>query len=132
MSMLSFAPATSTFGWFGSTASAGSFCLFCENGVVRLVVPTLTSVSATKASAAAANISVTAVAIRKDGRRRVPLNQRGFFIDFDGWKFASFRRNTSFVNTLFCTKTACFLCTNKKDQKSRGAGVWHNCRYRKP
>ena len=38
MSMLSFAPATRMFGWFASTASAGSFCLFCENGVVGLPV----------------------------------------------------------------------------------------------
>src|SRR5689334_12899702 len=32
MSMLSFAPATNTVGWVMSTASAGSFCLFCANG----------------------------------------------------------------------------------------------------
>ena len=34
MSMLSLAPAASTAGWAGSTATAGSFCLFCENGLV--------------------------------------------------------------------------------------------------
>src|SRR5262249_59934048 len=43
MSMLSFEPATITFGLLGSIAMAGSFCLFCENGVVGL--PTVTSVS---------------------------------------------------------------------------------------
>src|SRR5437016_8616976 len=40
-SMLSFAPAARTFGWNWSTATAGSFCLFCENGVDGL--PTVTS-----------------------------------------------------------------------------------------
>ena len=29
-SMLSFAPAATRNGWFGSIATAGSFCLFCE------------------------------------------------------------------------------------------------------
>src|SRR5215210_1910711 len=43
MSMLSLAPATTTLGWFASIATAGSFCLFCENGPVGL--PTDTSVS---------------------------------------------------------------------------------------
>ena len=43
MSMFSFAPATSTFVWFASIASAGSFCLFSENGVAGL--PTVTSAS---------------------------------------------------------------------------------------
>src|SRR5437867_6927095 len=41
--MLSLAPAASTFGLCASTASAGSFCLFCENGDGGL--PTLTRVS---------------------------------------------------------------------------------------
>src|SRR6266550_7582312 len=43
MSMLSFAPAATMFGWAASMATAGSFCLFCENGVVGL--PTVTSMS---------------------------------------------------------------------------------------
>src|SRR5829696_9073512 len=42
-SMLSLAPAAKTLGWFWSTATAGSFCLFWENGLVGL--PTDTSVS---------------------------------------------------------------------------------------
>ena len=40
MSISSFAPAASTFGCAGSMATAGSFCLFCENGVLGL--PTVT------------------------------------------------------------------------------------------
>src|SRR3954468_17430561 len=32
MSMLSFAPAATMLGWFASIATAGSFCLFIENG----------------------------------------------------------------------------------------------------
>jgi hypothetical protein len=44
MSMLSFAPATTTFGWTGLIATAGSFCLFCEKNSSSL--PTVTSVSA--------------------------------------------------------------------------------------
>ena len=40
MSISSFDPAARMFGWFASTAKAGSFCLFCENGVGGL--PTLT------------------------------------------------------------------------------------------
>src|SRR6266536_2278633 len=49
MSISSFEPAARMFGWFTSTASAGSFCLFCENGVGGL--PTLTSVSGLNADA---------------------------------------------------------------------------------
>jgi hypothetical protein len=45
MSISSFAPAAKMFGWFASAASAGSFCLFCENGVDRLWLPTFTKVS---------------------------------------------------------------------------------------
>src|SRR6266508_3615562 len=48
MSMLSFAPATSRLWWFGSIATAGSFCLFPLNG---LVLPTVTSASAPCAAA---------------------------------------------------------------------------------
>src|SRR5689334_1067373 len=44
MSMLSLDPATTTDGWFASIATAGSFCLFCENGDIGL--PTVTSVPA--------------------------------------------------------------------------------------
>src|SRR5438445_187246 len=43
MSTSSLDPAASTVGWLASTARAGSFCLFCENGPVGL--PTVTSVS---------------------------------------------------------------------------------------
>src|SRR5215213_1943756 len=42
-SMLSLAPAAKTLGWFWSTATAGSFCLFWEKGLVGL--PTDTRVS---------------------------------------------------------------------------------------
>src|SRR5215212_10506234 len=42
-SMLSLAPAARTLGWLGSTARAGSFCLFWEKTLSLL--PTLTSVS---------------------------------------------------------------------------------------
>src|SRR5919112_5340733 len=41
--MLSLAPAARTLGWLGSTARAGSFCLFWEKTLSLL--PTLTSVS---------------------------------------------------------------------------------------
>src|SRR5438874_10675390 len=49
MSTSSLAPAASTLGWLASTARAGSFCLFCENGPVGL--PTVTRVSADPALA---------------------------------------------------------------------------------
>src|SRR5260370_18913683 len=42
MSMLSLEPATTNDGSCASMATAGSFCLFCENGVTGL--PTVTSV----------------------------------------------------------------------------------------
>src|SRR5436190_22206530 len=51
-SMLSFAPAARMFGWFASIATAGSFCLFCENGLVGL--PMLTRVSGLNAAAGSA------------------------------------------------------------------------------
>src|SRR5436305_14823330 len=70
MSMLSFAPAASEFGMCASTASAGSFCLFCENGVDWL--PVLTSVSGLSANAAGTATvtpaATTAVSIHR--RRR--------------------------------------------------------------
>src|SRR5438876_7288812 len=70
MSMLSFDPATRTFGWFASTASAGSFCLFCENGVGGL--PTFTNVSeltAPPAGTAPAATRATTTAGRRGNRR---------------------------------------------------------------
>src|SRR5436190_12125520 len=50
--MLSFAPAARMFGWFASIATAGSFCLFCESGLVGL--PMLTRVSGLNAAAGSA------------------------------------------------------------------------------
>src|SRR5260370_37987303 len=44
MSMLSLAPATTSDGSCASIATAGSFCLFCENGRSRFWLPTVTSV----------------------------------------------------------------------------------------
>jgi hypothetical protein len=49
MSISSFAPAARTFGWLASTATAGSFCLFWENGPAGL--PLNTRVSAVAAAA---------------------------------------------------------------------------------
>lgn len=63
MSMLSLTPAAMTFGWFASIAIAGSFCLFCENGVSGL--PTVTSVSPLAAAANETMPSATAVASAK-------------------------------------------------------------------
>src|SRR5690348_9668227 len=60
MSISSLAPATRMFGWFASTASAGSFCLFCENGEGGL--PTVTRVSGLTA---AAGIAVPATRARE-------------------------------------------------------------------
>jgi hypothetical protein len=47
------------FGWFASTASAGSFCLFCENGVAGLWLPMLTNVSGLNAPANPATAPAT-------------------------------------------------------------------------
>src|SRR4030088_1733115 len=46
-SISSLEPETSTFGWLASTARAGSFCLFCGNGVGGLPTVTCESVVAT-------------------------------------------------------------------------------------
>jgi hypothetical protein len=43
MPMLSFEPAATTLGSAGSIATAGSFCLFCEN--TPSLLPTVTSAS---------------------------------------------------------------------------------------
>src|SRR6266567_6443557 len=59
-SISSFAPAASTVGACGSTATAGSFCLFCENGEGGL--PTVTSGSCVT--------EAPAVADRKPGAAR--------------------------------------------------------------
>src|SRR5260370_6584290 len=85
-SILSFAPATRMFVWLASTAIAGSFCLFCENGVVGLPTLTRTLLSGTIGVAIAmttpAAISVIAAGMRKCDRRRVRVNRLGFFIYF--------------------------------------------------
>src|SRR2546425_11955651 len=73
-SMLSFAPAASTFGCAASTASAGSFCLFCENGPEGL--PTLTRGSlpfAAPATATTDAASPAARAAKKPLRMNLPL-----------------------------------------------------------
>src|SRR5215218_608377 len=76
MSMLSLAPATTTSGWFASIATAGSFCLFCENGPGGL--PTDTSVSlpctakAGRATSAAHNTASPA-APKSTFRRMIPF-----------------------------------------------------------
>src|SRR5438552_19192331 len=51
-SMLSLAPAARIVGSFASIATAGSFCLFCENGAAGL--PMLTRVSGLNAAAGSA------------------------------------------------------------------------------
>jgi len=69
-SMLSFAPATTTFGWAGSMATAGSFCLFWENGAAGLPTLTSTEVSevATAAGAAANPNAATSGSPNTDAR----------------------------------------------------------------
>src|SRR5436190_10291544 len=64
-SMLSLAPEARMFGWFASIATAGSFCLFCENGLGGL--PMVTRVSGLKAAAGSA-VDSTNNAVEK--RRR--------------------------------------------------------------
>src|SRR3954452_19333585 len=53
MSISSFAPATRTVGWLASLAIAGSFCLFCENGLGGVPVVTCPSRLTSPARAAA-------------------------------------------------------------------------------
>src|SRR5919202_2382108 len=81
MSMLSSAPAASTFGWFASTARAGSFCLFCEN--TRSLLPTVTSVSPpwmASAPGAALTASTAPQATSKNVRRRSRLKAPLMFL----------------------------------------------------
>src|SRR5262249_57609044 len=61
------------FGWFASTASAGSFCLFCANGVGGL--PTVTCVSGLTAEAGGA---LTAPKAMRGGGRRVKRKTERF------------------------------------------------------
>ena len=60
MSTSSFAPAAAMFGLAGLTATAGSFCLFCENGVGGLPLLTCVSADPATAPAVAATSPVTA------------------------------------------------------------------------
>jgi hypothetical protein len=64
MSISSFEPAARIFGWFASTAKAGSFCLFCEKGLAGL--PTLTSVSPGLAEAGSTVAKIATNAIRTE------------------------------------------------------------------
>src|SRR3954468_22531054 len=74
MSMLSFDPAASTFVWLASTATAGSFCLFCENGPVGL--PTVTSESPwARAGAATARLARTAAPAARNLLMHAPLGR---------------------------------------------------------
>ena len=66
MSMLSLAPATTTAGSLGSMATAGSFCLFCENGLGGL--PMLTRVSCAAAGPASAATRTVAANVHSAGR----------------------------------------------------------------
>src|SRR5262249_4778601 len=50
-SISSFEPATTMLLWLTSTATVGSFCLFCENGDVGLVLVTFTEPSAAACAA---------------------------------------------------------------------------------
>src|SRR5262245_3484691 len=61
------------FGWFASTASAGSFCLFCANGVGGL--PTVTCVSGLTAEA---GVAVTATRAMSDVERRMNRREERF------------------------------------------------------
>src|SRR5215218_2289137 len=77
MSMLSLAPATTTSGWFASIATAGSFCLFCENGLGGLpfetrVSPRSCTAKAGRATSAAHNTASPA-APKSTFRRIVPF-----------------------------------------------------------
>src|SRR5215211_4821719 len=63
ISRLSFAPAATSHGCAGSTVTAGSFCLFLENGPSGL--PTETSVSPVVVCATAANGTATSAAITR-------------------------------------------------------------------
>jgi hypothetical protein len=65
ISMLSFDPAASTFGWAGSIAIAGSFCLLAENGLTGL--PALTRVSWAAAGAATAKTQSRPAAMARTG-----------------------------------------------------------------
>src|SRR5436190_17489904 len=70
MSMLSLEPAARMFGWLASTATAGSFCLFCENGVTGL--PTVTNASVDAAlTGTAGNTSTAAIAARNNRETRL-------------------------------------------------------------
>src|SRR6476659_8902798 len=75
MSRLSLDPAATTFGWLASIATAGSFCLFCENGPSGL--PTLTRVSWAPAALA---VAASATAARRPAvatrRRRYSITER--------------------------------------------------------
>src|SRR5215211_3612655 len=71
MSMLSLEPAASTSSWLASIASAGSFCLFCENGLDGL--PTETSRSPGAATAPGTD-SASAAPTAPSSQRFLPMN----------------------------------------------------------
>ena len=76
MSMLSLAPWTRTAGLFSLTATAGSFCLFCEKGVWGL--PTEMSVDVSAAAGTAnTNADRTLVANARPIRLMAPPFSRG-------------------------------------------------------
>jgi hypothetical protein len=68
--MLSFEPAASTSSLLASIAIAGSFCLFCENGLGGL--PTETSRSPVAATAPG-TVSTSAAAAAPSSQRFLPI-----------------------------------------------------------
>src|SRR5947209_5503924 len=74
--MLSFAAATRMFGLSASIATAGSYCLFCENGLGGL--PTDTSVSELNAPASPTPMAATAAPAARltNSFRMLSLSQR--------------------------------------------------------
>src|SRR6266513_1634061 len=68
-SISSFDPAAMMLGWLASTASAGSFCLFSENGVGGLPFDTSTSLpAADTATVGRTNTAVIAARSNRDTR----------------------------------------------------------------
>src|SRR6478609_8227343 len=69
-SISSLAPTATMFGWWASMATAGSFCLFCENGVTGLPTETLVSLVGEALAAPTPAVLVTTANVARAARRR--------------------------------------------------------------
>src|SRR2546422_1023661 len=131
MSMLSFEPAASTSSLPASIASAGSFCLFCENGLDGL--PTETSRSPA-AAVAPGTARTSAAATTPRGQSfpfiRLPFRSKGVASDIYPVGAATQHGTARSPVANSPVTGLLLLCRGKSSARGPGRGASSGCNYR--